>query len=413
MHILLVADGRSPIARRWAESLIALQHRVSLISTFPCSSLPGVDQVYVLPVAFGALSGSQVSSGAHTGQEQTSVRRRVGRFRNILMSGRYWFGPLTAHFYRSEFLNLVKALNPDIVHALRIPFEGMLATFTPAEIPMVVSIWGNDLTFHANGSRAMTQASLRTLARADGLMADAQRDIRLGRQWGFAEEKPTLVVPGAGGVSLSEIRQAREDGDSTLDMIPPRAKVIINPRGFRPGSVRNDVFFQAIPLVIQRDPDVFFICAAMAGQNEALDWIMRLKLENHVRLLPYLPQSTLWDLFIRSLISVSVSEHDGTPNSLLEAMACGCFPIAGDIESLREWITPGVNGILVEPTKPEALADAIILALENPGLRATAAERNLQIIAEKAETNLVRAQVQVFYQSLINQKQVNKGNVGR
>lgn len=410
MHILLVADGRSPIARRWAESLIALQHRVSLISTFPCNSIPGVDQVYVLPVAFGALSGSQVSTGSHTGQEQTSVRRNVGRFRNMLMTGRYWFGPLTTHFYRSQFLNLVNALKPDIVHALRIPYEGMLASFTPVELPLVVSIWGNDLTFHANGSRAMTRASLKTLARADGLMADAHRDIRLGRQWGFAEDKPTLVVPGAGGVSLTEIRKAREDGDSTQELIPKRAKVIINPRGFRPGSVRNDVFFQAIPLVVQRDPEVVFVCVAMAGQSEALDWITRLKLEKHVRLLPYLPQSELWDLFIRSLLSVSVSEHDGTPNSLLEAMACGCFPIAGDIESLREWITPGVNGLLVEPTKPEALADAILLALENPGLRATAAERNLQIIAEKAETNLVRAQVQVFYQSLISQKQVNKGN---
>ena len=103
----------------------------------------------------------------------------------------------------------------------------------------------------------------------------------------------------------------------------------------------------------------------------------RLKLNtNQVRLLPYLSQHELWDLFLRSEVSVSVSAHDGTPNSLLEAMACGCFPVVGDIESLREWITPGVNGLLVDPDQPQAVAEAVLLALDLPDLRASAKERN-------------------------------------
>ena len=104
---------------------------------------------------------------------------------------------------------------------------------------------------------------------------------------------------------------------------------------------------------------------------------------------------------MRAEVSVSVSAHDGTPNSLLEAMACGCFPIAGDIESIREWITPGVNGLLVEPSKPQALAEAILLALDHPELRSSAAEANLKIIQQHAEVNLVRSQIQVFYKRLI------------
>ena len=45
------------------------------------------------------------------------------------------------------------------------------------------------------------------------------------------------------------------------------------------------------------------------------------------------------------------------PEAILEAMALGCFPIAGDIESVREWITPGVNGILVDPYTVPFLVD--------------------------------------------------------
>ena len=144
---------------------------------------------------------------------------------------------------------------------------------------------------------------------------------------------------------------------------------MINPRGFRTGSVRQDTFFQALPLILERSPNITFACAAMAGQREALRWVERLRLEGKVHLLPLLPQADLWELFARAAVTVSVSQHDGTPNSLLEAMALGAFPVAGDIESIREWITPGVNGLLVEPDKPQALAEAVLLALDNPDLR--------------------------------------------
>ena len=71
----------------------------------------------------------------------------------------------------------------------------MLAAYTPPEIPLAVSTWGNDLTYHGRGSPLMRSFTIRTLRRADGLLADAQRDLRLGRQWGFDPEKPVLEVP--------------------------------------------------------------------------------------------------------------------------------------------------------------------------------------------------------------------------
>ena len=155
-------------------------------------------------------------------------------------------------------------------------------------------------------------------------------------------------------------------------------------------------------MVLERVPDAHFLCAAMQGQQEAQSWVERLKISERVHLLPYLAQEQLWAIFQRAAVSVSISAHDGTPNSLLEAMAIGCFPIAGDIESLREWIVPGVNGLLVEPDKAQALAEALVLALQNPGLREQAAETNRAIIQERAELNLVRSQIAVFYERLIN-----------
>jgi glycosyltransferase involved in cell wall biosynthesis len=396
MHILLVADGRSPIARNWVKGLNVLGHHVSLISSFVCEKPVGIEQFHILPVAFAGLAGSQVRPvRAATGATTGSLRQSVARFRSIYLSLRYRLGPLTLPYYGSRLRKLVSQMKPDLVHALRIPYEGLLAAYTPRNIPLAVSIWGNDLTLHGYGSAAMRRLTLKVMQRANGLAADARRDLRLAALWGFDMTKPTLLAPGGGGVDLSEINRVR-----TLNMplsgepVPEGFQLVINPRGFRPGSVRNDVFFQAIPMVLQRNPKVVFVALAMAGQPEALQWV------EHIRLLPFLPQEQVWNLFQKSAVTVSVSSHDGTPNSLLEAMACGCFPVVGDIESLREWITPGINGLLVEPHQPQAVAEAILLALENPDLRRVAVEANQALVHQRAETGLVRAQSEVFYQRI-------------
>ena len=206
MRVLLVADGRSPITRGWVRMLASAGVEVDLASTFPCAPFEGIRLLEVFPVAFGSFSGSQVDSGKTGSKRPSGMRKLVGRFRSVLMGGRYTLGPATLPFYKNKFLRFIAHSNPDLVHGLRIPFEGMLAAYTPSGIPLAISIWGNDLTFHARGSKAMASRTRAVLARADGLLADAHRDIRLGGEWGFGAGKPTLVVPGGGGIDLDEDR---------------------------------------------------------------------------------------------------------------------------------------------------------------------------------------------------------------
>jgi glycosyltransferase involved in cell wall biosynthesis len=82
-------------------------------------------------------------------------------------------------------------------------------------------------------------------------------------------------------------------------------------------------------------------------------------------------------------------------------MACGCFPVAGDIESIREWITDSVNGLLCDPTDPQSLAQAILRALNDTDLRYRAREHNLKLIVERAEYGKVMAQAEQFYYKVI------------
>jgi len=375
-------------------------HRITLITTYPCQELPGLAGFYTLPVAFSKLTSRDESS--NTPQSKLNLTGRlINTLRPNLLNLRYTLGPLTLPYYQNKLLKIVDRIGPDLIHALRIPFEGMLAQSAPARYPLVMSIWGNDLTLHANGSYNMGKATHNALSRADGLMADANRDIRLAKNWGFRNQLPSLVVPGCGGLDLEEIDKARSlNPMGLLEFIPSSMHLIINPRGLRPGSLRTDVFFKAARIVSAKHPDVCFLCPTMAGQSEALQYIARYKLERNVILLPSLTQSELWWLFAQSEMIISPGAHDGVPNSLLEALAIGCYPIAGDIESLREWITPGVNGLLYPPTDAPALAESISLILENPDRRFDAARHNFNLIRERADQSIIRKKINDFYQNV-------------
>lgn len=394
-HILIVADGRSPTALRWIENTLALGYQVSLISTFPCQQPPGLTHFNVLPVAFSRFSGQSQPSGS------TSTRKGLKcvlrRFLPILQKLRYLLGPLTLPFRAKTFKDLIRTIQPDLVHALRIPFEGMLAAYTPIQIPLIAATWGNDLTLHAKGSPLMRRFTRRCLNRADGLTSDTCRDVRLAHAWGLDSDAPTLVVPGSGGLDLTAIENTPDFDASQFDL-PETHAWVVNPRGLRPGSVHQDVFFKAIPMVLAQYPHCAFICPSLKGKKHAENWVKSNKVQENTFLLPKLTQPQLWGLLKKAQVFVSPSSHDGTPNTLLEAMACGCFPVAGQIESLEEWIEDGLNGLLVDPRDPNELANAILKALKDHELRNSAAVYNRSLIIERAASESTQPKIDSFYQ---------------
>ena len=60
------------------------------------------------------------------------------------------------------------------------------------------------------------------------------------------------------------------------------------------------------------------------------------------------------------------SKHDGLPNALLEAMACGRPVVGGRAGGLPDALEDGLNGVLVEPGDVMGLADAIEGLLADP-----------------------------------------------
>ena len=60
---------------------------------------------------------------------------------------------------------------------------------------------------------------------------------------------------------------------------------------------------------------------------------------------------------------------EGLPRVLLEAGATGAALVAGDVDGTRAFIENGVNGLLLESTQAEALAEALSRLISDPLLR--------------------------------------------
>ncbi len=389
MRILFVVDGRSPIALNWMEYFLAGGHQVHLASTFTCQVDPRLASFHVIHAAYsslkkGGFAGRKPGGGTLGG---SSLKLRT--------LARQWLGPLTLPAAARQLRSVIQEIQPDLLHAMRIPYEGMLAALAQPQVPFLVSVWGNDFTLHAPATPWMRSLTRRTLQRADALHTDCRRDVRMAKEWGFDPNKPYTVLPGAGGVQMESFYPPQERPGET-----EREKTVVNPRGFRL-YVRNDIFFQAIPGVLKELPEARFLCPNMRGEIQAEKWVEELGIKENVELLPPQTRPQMAQVFRRAAVAVSPSTHDGTPNTLLEAMASGCFPVAGDLESLREWITPGENGLLVDPNDPQALSQAIIMALREPALRQAAQAENLRLVAERAEYKTVMHQAEDFYLRIV------------
>lgn len=393
MRLLFLADGRSPIAISWIRHFVEQGHQVHLVSLFPCDPPLNLASKTVIPIPFTELGegegGVEVSPSWWRGFAR---RLATARVRTML---RHWLIPPAIPKRIPIFLDLIDKVKPELVHAMRIPYEGMLAAsaLKDTNIPLIVSIWGNDFTLHASSTPAMVRYTRNALKRAQALHTDCQRDLTLAYRWGFVEQKPAVILPGGGGIRPDVFYPPAVEASRTTQ------PMLINARGLR-AYVRNDTVFKAFALVNRQNPKVRLVCPAMAGTQAGVALLKRYG-GGSAALLPRLSQMELADLYRKSLVALSITEHDGTPNTLLEAMACGCLPIAGEIDSIKEWVDDGENGLLVPPGDAQSLAKAIIRALDDAKLRRRAKAINLDTIANRADYPKVMHRAEQFYQLVI------------
>lgn len=172
----------------------------------------------------------------------------------------------------------------------------------------------------------------------------------------------------------------------------------------------HQVFIRAAALVLQQCPQVrFYIAGGCLPAYESIlrsmeKLIQECKIADDVRLLGDLTHAQVSALVRQSDIVVVPSilpEPFGL--TILEGMAFSKTVIATDAGGPRDIVIPEVTGLLVPPGDADALAQAILLVIENPSLRlsmgAAGRKRLLDHFGLKAQMQSLEA----IYHDLLHQ----------
>jgi glycosyltransferase involved in cell wall biosynthesis len=102
------------------------------------------------------------------------------------------------------------------------------------------------------------------------------------------------------------------------------------------------------------------------------------------------------------LDAVVISSHnEGTPASLIEAMATGCPVVATRVGGVPDLVVDGETGRLVPPGDREALAAALLALFREPELTARMAELARRRVLERHQAQRLVADIDRLYRELL------------
>lgn len=301
--------------------------------------------------------------------------------------------PLADLAYRKSLIALFRRERPDVLLAYTIKpvIWGLLAARAAGVGRSVALITGLGYAFTdgtGGGLKRMLAgvmaASLYRLAlgRADRVLFQNPDDRDLFLERGLLRDRGQISVVDGSGVDLDHYRPAPLPDAPVFLMIGR----LLGAKGVREYATaalalkarHPDARFQ---LVGWRDPGPDTV-----GEDELQGWIDG-GIEHLGRLDDVRPA------IAAARVYVLPSYREGTPRSVLEAMAMGRPVITTDAPGCRETVEDGVNGLRVPPRDAGALEAAMERLILHPEQAAAMGEASLERVRARYDVHRVNAQI--------------------
>lgn len=269
---------------------------------------------------------------------------------------------------------LVKAVKvakgADIIHAQWIP-SGFIAWVVSVfrGIPFVVTLRGSD-ALYARRSGFLSAASLWILKRA-AAVTTVNKDLRA---WlitcGLPQDRVVFVRNGV------DLESERRDGEASPLYRTLFVGNFIPVKGIR-------YLIEAFSKVIRSESNLRLTLIGEGEERPALErQIKENGMNAFVEFVGMQPPEEIQTWMSRSDCLVLPSLSEGTPNVVLEAMACGIPVVASDLPGIREVVRDGATGLLTKPKDPEDLAEKLLKLVRDRSLSEEMGKRGRGAIVE-------------------------------
>jgi len=237
-------------------------------------------------------------------------------------------------------------------------------------------------------------------AHCDHFIADNainyQDAIRMGLAPHKATEPGVGSVSGPGGMDVEALRATWTTPPSQ------RERVILWPKCYETISSKALPVFEAIRLAWDQIKPATFEFLWLV-QDDVKIWYeksMPDEIKAHCRLYGRLDRDEVLAMLPLARVMLAPSLTDGVPNSMMEAMALGAFPIVSPLDTITPVVNPEENVLFARNLYPEEIAAALVRAMRDDALVDGAADRNVRRVAEFASRDVVRSKVTAYYHQI-------------
>jgi len=319
----------------------------------------------------------------HTGINHRKIEDFKGLWKPVYLFWRFFF----EIFFVLDLIRLIRKLNPDIINS-----EGLITHAIPAVF-----------------------SGKRFVCTAHGIHSDGFRKLyKLKGQNIFSIIFSSLYYP-LEALSASRAERVICLGKDTFEFYSKFGKCIIIPNGidaekfkFKKARRGNNLVFVG-RFTQQKAPDKLIRAMSslpeynldIIGLGPLQEEVERLCSERkNCRILGYKTQEQLPQILNKKNFIVIPSEFEGLPIAMLEAMACGCIPIATKVGDIADVIKDGKNGFLLENNKPETIVRKIKSIKSNlEGIRKNSVKTALEYSWDKISDRFINV-----YEEAINNK---------
>jgi len=233
-------------------------------------------------------------------------------------------------------------------------------------------------------------------ANVDRIIAISERVRQVLVADGLPKEKIDVVYS---GVDIKRFQNVEADY-LISELALNRDKLIIGNIAALTWDKDHRTLIEAARIVVDEFPEVIFLIAGEGPLRREIEiLIKKFNLEEKVKLFGFrqdIPEIlSILHLFVLS------SSWEGLGTSLLDAFASRVPVVATNIGGIPEVVRDGVNGILVPPGNPDALAGAVISLLKNRDLAGRMAKEGFRLVKEKFSIERMVEETRKIYDRLV------------